>query len=303
MKKVITSVWIAILFTLPFNVVSAKEPLTPHELNLVIDNVNFIVGDGKGWCSATLISKEHRILTTAHHCLGKHIRWIDKKVVDEGEVVSKKVEVRTDVTVQQFLYNGASKVGGSSYKAKIIAYSDAQTGHDLAILQLVSKNIPQTLEASVLPISLETERGDPVVIVANPAMLDASLSNGIIASVSREKESVTGEKTRILQTNAGAFFGSSGGALLTDTGYYIGTVVGGIPGAQVIFAVHYSHLRDMLEENCFAELYDPEAIDYDTCVGSLEEGEATASETVKSILKEIRDSHEAATDMEWSPTF
>lgn len=264
-----------------------SEGMDIAELNDIIDDANFIVGSGKGKCSATLISTKYRLLTTAHHCVDDDIKWITKDVVENGEVKAKKVEVRSNVTVQQKVYQGASQVGGSEYKARIVAYSDYRLGHDLALLQLIPEKVPMTLDFPPLPKGRDAVRGEPVVIVSNPAMLDASLTNGIVVSTSRERESRTGEKTRLLQTNAGAFFGSSGGMLATADGHYLGTVVGGIPGAQVVFAVHYEHLHNMLTESCYGSLYDPEAPTYEVCDAERKAKAEEDEETVKGLLKKL----------------
>lgn len=265
------------------------EELTIQRLNAVIDQTNFIVDDG---CSGTLVSIKHRLVLTAHHCIDGKIRWIEKDVVEDGEVRKKKVEVRQPVKLEQKIYSGTTQVGGSQFMADIVAYSDVRTGFDLALLQIKADRVPMTIEVPMLPAGREAMRAEPVWVVGNPAMLDASVTEGIIVSTTREYQSSIGSKVQMLQTSAEVFFGNSGGVLMSRDGFYLGTISRGRPGTAIIFAMHYNHIRDMLKENCYAELYDPKAEDYQTCVDKRKAKEEAAAETVKSLLKKLVDKHE-----------
>lgn len=262
----------------------AHAAITIPELNSIIDETNFIVGRG---CSGTLISREHRLVMTAHHCIDGEIRWIDKEEVVEGEVVKKKVEVRKDVDLEQVFYDGASKVGGSKYKAEILAYSDATEGADLALLRLRPKSIPMTREVPLIAKGVDALRGETVYVVGNPAGQEGSVTKGIIVSVNREQDTSVGKKVQMIQTDAEIFFGNSGGVLMSETGQYLGTVSRGIPGTAVVFAIHYSHVQEMLKEACYAELYDAAAVSYEDCTAEREAKQEADEETVKSLLKQL----------------
>lgn len=263
---------------------SSAHALTIPELNSIIDETNFIVGRG---CSGTLISKEHRLVMTAEHCLKGDIRWVEKEEVIDGEVKKKKVEVRRDVDLTQVFYDGASKVGGSQYKAEILAYSDANEGADIALLRIRPKNIPMTREVPLIAKGVEALRGETVYVVGNPAGQEGSVTKGIIVSMNRENDTSVGNKVKMIQTDAEVFFGNSGGVLMNDEGKYLGTVSRGIPGTAVVFAIHYDHVQEMLSEACYGELYDPEAKSYEDCIAEREAKEEEEDETVKGLLKQI----------------
>lgn len=260
------------------------KPLTIRELNDLVDSSNFIVNSG---CSGTLISVEHGLMLTAHHCVDGFIRWVDKEVVEDGTVKKKKVEVRRPVTVEQKVYAGSTQVGGASYKTEIVGYSDYTNGHDLALLRFMADKIPMDKAVPIIPKGRETVRGERVYVIGNPAGLDASVTQGIIVSTAREYQSKTGNKVQLLQTDAEVFFGNSGGVLMSADGYYLGTVSRGVPGTAVIFAIHYSHIREMLAENCYAELYDSEAQPFAECDAERKAKDEQKDKTVKDLLKEL----------------
>lgn len=260
------------------------EELTVPRLNDIVDQTNFIVGSG---CSGTLVSVKHRLVMTAHHCVDGQIRWIDDEVVEDGEVKKKKVEVRTPIDLEQKIYDGTTQVGGSQYKADIIAYSDVQNGTDLALLQIKGDKLPMSLEVPMLPAGRDVLRAEGVWVVGNPAGLDASITEGIIVSTTREYKSPTGNRVQMLQTSAEVFFGNSGGVLLSKDGFYLGTISRGKPGTAIIFAMHYNHIREMLTENCYAELYDSEAESYDACTSAKKAKADVAEKSVKDLLREL----------------
>jgi len=258
------------------------EPITVSMLNDLVDQTNFIVGSG---CSGTLISVEHRLIMTAGHCVDSKISFANEEKVVNGEVTKIKREIRRDVTVSQKVYRGTTMVGSSTYQADILAYSDNRIAYDLALLQVKSERIPMTLAIPILPKGTDAVRGSRVYVVGNPAGLDASITQGIIVSTSRELEASNGTKTAMLQTDAEVFFGNSGGVLMSDTGFYLGTVSRGIPGTAVIFAVHYKHVQELLTNACFGKLWNPDADD-EKCRAKKgnEDGDS-----VKDILKKILD--------------
>lgn len=285
MKKLVIATAVAVMAA---GNVAMADPMSVKRLNTVVDQTNFIVDKG---CSGTLVSVEHRLVMTAHHCVDGKIRWIEKDVVENGEVKKKKVEVRSPINVEQKVYKGSTQVGGSLYKADILAYSDYRNGTDLALLQISANKIPMTVEVPMLPKDREALRAERVYVVGNPAGLDASITQGIIVSTTRESQSKTGNKLKLLQTDAEIFFGNSGGSLMSADGFYLGTVSRGIPGTAVVFAIHHDHIRSMLKDNCFAELYDSEAESFADCDKKRKDKTEAKKETVKDLLKKLVDQH------------
>ena len=287
MKKLVIATAVAAVMATT-SVAVAAEPLSVKNLNEVVDQTNFIVDGG---CSGTLISVEHKLVITAHHCIDGKIRWIEKSVVEDGEVKKKKVEVRQTVNLEQKVYKGSTQVGGALYKAEILAYSNVNGGYDLALLQIQADKIPMTLDVPMLPKEREAMRAERVYVVGNPAGMDASITQGIIVSTTREFPSSNGTKLQMLQTDAEIFYGNSGGSLVSADGFYMGTVSRGIVGTAVVFAIHYKHIRDMLTENCFAELYDAKADSFALCDTNRKSKKDAKEKSVKDLLKEIVDQH------------
>jgi S1-C subfamily serine protease len=227
-------------------------------MNEQIDQTNFIVGRG---CSGTLISIEHRLIVTAHHCIAGDIRTVTRDVVGaDGKISKSTFERRNRVTVQQKDYDRFDNIGSVSYQTEILAYKQER---DLAILQLVGENLRSTMAAPVLPADEKIYRGEPVTAVGNPRMLDASVTTGVISSTSRTfaVSWALGEHVPFLQFDANIQPGSSGGALFDSRGRYIGTTVAAFPGSDLSLAIPVYELHELLAANCLASVYDASADD------------------------------------------
>lgn len=268
---------------IPVKANAANSPLTVEQLNDVVDSSNFIVGRG---CSGTLIDVKERLVLTAHHCVEGNIRWVEQEVVENGEVKKKKVEVRIPVSIAQKSYKGSTLVGASEFKADIVGYSDYRNGYDLALLQITAEKIPMTKDVPILPLGRDAVRGETIYVVGNPANLDATITKGIIASPHREYQSKVGNKVKMIQMDAEVFPGNSGGSLMSADGFYMGTISRGIPGTAVVFAMHYEHIRDLLKNNCYEILFNPEAKSIEDCNAEKKAKEEEAEKTLKDILKE-----------------
>ncbi len=240
-------------------------------MNQQIDQTNFIVGNG---CSGTLISVEYRLLVTAYHCVQRNIRTVTREEVgDDGKIEETQYEERKKMTIEQRDYDRFDRVGALSYQVNIIGYYKE---HDLALLQLVGKNLRSTMSAPILPQGEEVQRGERVVAVGNPRGLDASVTSGVISSTSRSiRVGGSRDEMAMLQFDANVQPGSSGGALYNDRGQYIGTVVAAMPGSDLSLAIPVYDLHTMLEANCFASIFDADADD-EACRNPDEEEEDDA---------------------------
>ncbi len=226
------------------------------EMNKVVDETNFIVGAG---CSGTLISTEYRLIVTAYHCVARNIKTITKNVVGiDGKIEKVKFEKRTPMVVQQKDYDEFDQVGSLSYVTNIVAYFK---GRDLALLQLKGDKLRSTISADVLPKGVKVLRGERVVAVGNPRMMDASITAGIVSSITRTFSIGGNEEAPYIQFDANIQPGSSGGALFNDKGQYIGTTVAAFPGSDLGLAVPVYELHVMLDEACFGSVYDKDADD------------------------------------------
>ncbi len=233
-----------------------------REMNEQIDQTNFIVGGG---CSGTLISIEYRLILTAHHCIKGQIKTVVRDVVgDDGELEKVTFEKLSRVKVEQKDYLKYEAVGSISYQTEILAYDKK---HDLALLQLVGKNIRSTMAAQVRGADDEVLRGEPVIVIGNPLGLDASITSGVVSSTNRKfKVSFSQiDEMNMVQFDANINGGNSGGALTDSIGRVIGIVVASVRGSDLGFAIPIQDLYPMLDELCMASIYDAD-VDDEACV-------------------------------------
>jgi len=245
-----------------------RAPWSLEEMNQTLDETNFIVGRG---CSGTLISLEYRLVLTAHHCIERYVSIVTRKDrAPDGTVKEIERERLRRVTVSQKDYDGHSQVGALSYETDIIA---RVKDRDLALLQLVADNLRSSVAAQVLPEDAHIYRGESVTAVGNPRGLDTSVTRGIVSSVNRawEVSWANGEEVPLIQFDAAAAPGSSGGALYDSAGYLIGVTVAGSRG-EFALAIPVSEVRDLLDANCMASVHDAEADD-EACRAEKEEAE------------------------------
>jgi S1-C subfamily serine protease len=99
-----------------------------------------------------------------------------------------------------------------------------QPEHDLAVLR--SRLIPDDLKAATLRSTGDLRPGDEVVAVGFPFGIGPSASSGVISGLRREFRSPKGERvlTNLIQFDAAANPGNSGGPLVTLDGEVVGIV-------------------------------------------------------------------------------
>ena len=121
---------------------------------------------------------------------------------------------------------GASKItvvffDGMESEATVIG---VQPEHDLAVLK--ASKLPDDLKAAVLRSTQDRAPGDEVVAVGFPFGIGPSASAGIISGLKREYRSPEGKRllTNLIQFDAAANPGNSGGPLVTMDGEVVGIV-------------------------------------------------------------------------------
>jgi S1-C subfamily serine protease len=99
-----------------------------------------------------------------------------------------------------------------------------QPEHDLAVLQ--AHKIPDDLAAATMRSTADLAIGDQVVAVGYPFGIGPSASAGIVSGLRREFYSPNGKRllTNLIQFDAAANPGSSGGPLVTARGEVVGIV-------------------------------------------------------------------------------
>jgi S1-C subfamily serine protease len=136
-------------------------------------------------------------------------------IVDNGTILtnlhvvwgSKKIRVRFP--------------NGHESEATIVG---AQPENDLAVLK--ASSLPDDLEAATMRSTGDLRPGDHVIAVGHPFGIGPSVSYGVVSGLKREFRSPEGEKTltNLIQFDAAANPGNSGGPLVTMDGHVVGIV-------------------------------------------------------------------------------
>jgi S1-C subfamily serine protease len=108
--------------------------------------------------------------------------------------------------------------------------------HDLAVLQ--AKTVPDDLTPATMRSTADLAPGDEVIAVGFPFGIGPSVSAGVVSGLRREFRSPEGKRvlTNLIQFDAAANPGSSGGPLVTVDGEVVGIVTGILnPTEQRVF--------------------------------------------------------------------
>jgi len=110
---------------------------------------------------------------------------------------------------------------GTESEATLIS---AEPEHDLAVLK--AQKIPDDLVAATLRSTGDLSPGDHVMAVGFPFGIGPSVSTGVVSGLKREFRSPEGQRvlTNLIQFDAAANPGSSGGPLVTADGEVVGIV-------------------------------------------------------------------------------
>ena len=110
---------------------------------------------------------------------------------------------------------------GSESDADLVSFHPE---NDLAVIR--ARSIPDDLPAATLGSADQLKPGDEVVAVGFPFGIGPSVSSGVVSGLNREFRSPQGERllTRLIQFDAAANPGSSGGPLVTMQGDVVGIV-------------------------------------------------------------------------------
>jgi S1-C subfamily serine protease len=100
----------------------------------------------------------------------------------------------------------------------------AQPENDLAVLR--AKSLPDDLEPATMRSTGDLAPGDQVIAVGHPFGIGPSVSAGVVSGLNREFRSPEGQQalTNLIQFDAAANPGNSGGPLVTMDGYVVGIV-------------------------------------------------------------------------------
>ncbi|MGE5090009.1 MAG: S1C family serine protease [Candidatus Levyibacteriota bacterium] len=133
---------------------------------------------------------------------------------------------------------GAKRIGvrfadGSESEATVIG---TQPENDLAVLK--AKTVPDDLPAATLRSTHDLASGDEVIAVGFPFGIGPSVTSGVVSGLRRQYRSPEGKRllTNLIQFDAAANPGNSGGPLVTMDGAVVGIVTGILnPTSQRVF--------------------------------------------------------------------
>jgi S1-C subfamily serine protease len=154
--------------------------------------------------------------------------------IGSGVVIIDNGTILTNLHV----INGAKKVmvtffDGSESEAVVLK---TQPENDLAVLR--ARTIPDDLEAATMRSTADLSLGDKVIAVGFPFGIGPSVSSGIVSGLKRQFRSPDGQQTltNLIQFDAAANPGNSGGPLVTMDGEVVGIVTAILnPSRQRVF--------------------------------------------------------------------
>jgi S1-C subfamily serine protease len=160
------------------------------------------------------------------------IRDADKAEQEAPKEVQKGVGTGVVVKESGLILTNLHVVGGAK-RVRVIfadgsesdaAITGARPEHDLAVLQ--ASSVPDDLPPATLRSTGDLSEGDGVVVVGFPFDIGPSVSAGVISGFGREYRSTSGERvlTNLIQFDAAANPGNSGGPLVTMDGEVVGIV-------------------------------------------------------------------------------
>jgi S1-C subfamily serine protease len=164
----------------------------------------------------------------------------DEKDKDKERSVGTGVVILDNGTILTNLHvvAGAKRVAvvfadGSHSEASVVG---ARPEHDLAVIQ--AKTLPDDLVPATLRSTADLRLGDEVVAVGFPFGIGPSVTSGVVSGLRREYVSPEGKRllTNLIQFDAAANPGSSGGPLITTDGEVVGIVTAILnPNEQAFF--------------------------------------------------------------------
>ncbi|KNZ33803.1 MAG: peptidase S1 and S6 chymotrypsin/Hap [Methylibium sp. NZG] len=158
----------------------------------------------------------------------------DHRGVGSGVVIVDSGIILTNLHVVQ----GAKRIkvtfaDGTESDAVV---TGVQAENDLAVLK--ASKIPDDLQAATMRSTGDLAPGDHVVAVGFPFGIGPSVSSGVVSGLKREFRSPEGDKilTNLIQFDAAANPGNSGGPLVTMDGAVVGIVTAILnPSRQRVF--------------------------------------------------------------------
>jgi hypothetical protein len=212
-----------------------------------LQEISVTIDSGRGHGSGTLFNRkvDGEVVTyvwTAAHVID-NLRKTRTVIVDGSP--KTVVEFGDAKLVQEFRQNGR-RIGESRMEARVVRYSDAERGEDLALLEVRKHNfVPYEVTARFY---LDEEIPDVGTRLSHVGSLLGqvganSYTEGVVSQIGRVIEDLGANGVVFDQTTVTAFPGSSGGGVYkADDGRYVGMLVRGA-GEQFNFIVPIRRMR------------------------------------------------------------
>ncbi len=161
-------------------------------------------------------------------------------VLGSGFIISSDGKIATNLHVIEKLQSGGVQLAsGDKYDSFSVLAFD--TRKDIAIIKIAGFDLPVVQ----LGNSNSAQIGEPVLVVGSPLGLQGSVTTGVLSSV---RDDPAGGGFKVLQTDAPANPGNSGGPLVNGKSEVIGIVTYKIVGGENLnFAMPINYLRGLSE--------------------------------------------------------
>ncbi len=136
-------------------------------------------------------------------------------IIDNGTILTNLHVVAGSRKVKVRFWNGEES------EAQVIS---TQPENDLAVLK--ASKLPDDLQAATMRSTADLSPGDEVIAVGHPFGIGPSVSAGVVSGLKREFRNPEGEARlkNLIQFDAAANPGNSGGPLVTMDGHVVGIV-------------------------------------------------------------------------------
>jgi len=171
------------------------------------------------------------------------------ELLGTGFIITSDGKIATNLHVVQNLRSGGVQLAScDKYDSfSVLAFDERK---DIAILKIPGFDLPSV----TLGNSNSVEVGEPVLIVGNPLGLQGSVTTGVISSV---RDDPSGGGFKVLQTDAAANPGNSGGPLVNRQSEVIGLITFKIVGGENLnFAIPVNYLRGLTDSPASAMSLD-----------------------------------------------
>lgn len=244
---------------------SSVSCLAEDDVSAYLQSISVTVTAKGGSGSGVIFTREVRegdkfrkvnFVWTAAHVL-EGLRSVRSFIDSEGHV-KKAVEFQ-DAEIRKKIIESGRTIGHLALDARVVKYSDAKTGEDLALLMVRKHDfVGDSMRFYVDDRGVGLPLGTQLFHVGSLLGEDGSnsMTTGIMSQVGRTVSLSGGPKTLFDQTTVTAFPGSSGGGVFKTDGQYVGMLVRGA-GETFNLIVPVRRMRSWAEKEKILWAMDP----------------------------------------------